>query len=210
MFKYYLPQQKVLRKTLEKVFLSFITYKFTLANGNLLQHNPHHVLHRFLYFVLPYWTTRHHKYWIYETICKDKPFKFIIKLYTDRNTLWIKHATHEKAESYIQFYTTWSSTTLSSIQSMVSAPSKVVSAPSFSQPYLCMQPTLQSSPKKRSSTSVNFHPFQPYLFTKCSVQSPPISPYSIPQQFFTSLFLRITIPTVYTNIIFPILTILPI
>ena len=86
MFKYYLPQQKVLRKTLEKVFLSFITYKFTLANGNLLQHNPHHVLHRFLYFVLPHWATRHHMC-IYETICKDKSIKFIIKLYTDRTTL---------------------------------------------------------------------------------------------------------------------------
>ena len=34
---------------------------------------------------------------------------------------------------------------------------KMVSAPSFSRPYLFIQPTLQSPPKSRSSTSVNFH-----------------------------------------------------
>ena len=33
----------------------------------------------------------------------------------------------------------------------------MVSAPSFSQPYLCIQPTLQSPPKSRSSTSIKFH-----------------------------------------------------
>ena len=45
-----------------------------------LQHNTHHVLHRFRYFVLPQASTRHHKYWIYQTICQAKPIKFIIKL----------------------------------------------------------------------------------------------------------------------------------
>ena len=59
-----------------------------------LQHKPHHVLHRFPYFVLPHSTTPHHKYWIYQTISHTKPIKFIIKLFTDHNTLWIKHATH--------------------------------------------------------------------------------------------------------------------
>ena len=32
-------------------------------------------------------------------ICKVKPVKFIIKLYTDHNTLRVKHATHQKTES---------------------------------------------------------------------------------------------------------------
>ena len=30
---------------------------------------------------------------------QSKPIKSILKLYTDHNTLWIKHATHQKAES---------------------------------------------------------------------------------------------------------------
>ena len=64
-----------------------------------LQHNPHHVLHRFPYFVLPDSTTRYHKYWIYQTIWEAQPIKSIVKLYTDHNTLWVKHATHQKAES---------------------------------------------------------------------------------------------------------------
>ena len=33
------------------------------------------------------------------TICKVKPVKFIIKLYTDHNTLRVKHATHQMTES---------------------------------------------------------------------------------------------------------------
>ena len=74
---------------------------FDLANWNSLQHkhNPHHVLHQFSYFFLPHLITSHHKYWIYHTICKAKPIKFISKLYTDYNTLWIKQATHQKADS---------------------------------------------------------------------------------------------------------------
>ena len=30
---------------------------------------------------------------------KDKPVKFVIKLYADHDTLWVKHATHQKSES---------------------------------------------------------------------------------------------------------------
>ena len=69
---------------------------FALANWNSLQHNPHHVLHWFLYFVQPHWTTSHLKYWIYRTICKVKQIKFKIKLYIQiiilygSNTLPIK------------------------------------------------------------------------------------------------------------------------
>ena len=44
---------------------------------------------------------------------------------------------------------------------------KMVGALSFSQPYLCIQPTLQSPPKNRSSASVNFHlPIPPLLIHK--------------------------------------------
>ena len=79
----------------------------------------------------------------------------------------------------------------------------MVSAPSFLQHYLCIQPMLQYPPKNRSSTSVNFHLlFHPYLFTKPSLQSPPTSPSSTPHQFFTSPYLRSTIQNFYTEIFF--------
>ena len=45
--------------------------------------------------------------------------------------------------------------------------------------------------------------FHPYLFTKSSLQSLLTLPFSIPQQFFTSLFLRRTMSTIYTKNIFP-------
>ena len=64
-----------------------------------LQHNSYYVLHRFPYFVLPHSTTHHHKYWIHQTIPQAKQLKRIIKLYICHNTLWGKHATHEKIES---------------------------------------------------------------------------------------------------------------
>ena len=70
-----------------------------LANWNHLQHNLHHVLHQFLYFVLPHCTTSHHKYRIYQIIYKAKQIKLIVKSYTDHNTLLIKYATHQIAES---------------------------------------------------------------------------------------------------------------
>ena len=38
-------------------------------------------------------------YWIYKTICQAKPIKFIIKLYTNHNTLLVKRTTYQKAES---------------------------------------------------------------------------------------------------------------
>ena len=41
----------------------------------------------------------HHKYWIHQTISQAQPIRFNIKLYTDHNTLCVKHVTHEQAES---------------------------------------------------------------------------------------------------------------
>ena len=45
--------------------------------------------------------------------------------------------------------------------------------------------------------------FGPYLLIKSSLQSPITLPFSIPQQFFTSLFLRTAIPTIYIKSVFP-------
>ena len=50
-------------------------------------------------FCLSYSTTGHQKYWIYQTIGKIKPIKFITNLCANHNTLWVKHVTHQKAES---------------------------------------------------------------------------------------------------------------
>ena len=71
----------------------------SLFNFALADWNPYHVLNRFPYFVLTHSTTCHHKYWIYKNIWQAKPTKFIIKLYPDHNSLWVSHATHQKAES---------------------------------------------------------------------------------------------------------------
>ena len=70
-----------------------------MVNWNSFQHNFHHALHRISYFFLQHSNTHHHRYWIYQTICPAKSIKFIIKLYTDHNNLWVKHITHQKAES---------------------------------------------------------------------------------------------------------------
>ena len=64
-----------------------------------LQHNIHHVLQRFCYFVLLHSTTLDHSYWIYQTKHQAKLIKCVIKLYTDYNTFWVKRAIHQKAQS---------------------------------------------------------------------------------------------------------------
>ena len=49
----------------------------------------------------------------------------------------------------------------------------MVGVSSFSQPYLCIQPPLQSPPKICSSFSVNFHlPIPPLLFNKIIITIP--------------------------------------
>ena len=50
---------------------------------------------------------------------------------------------------------------------------KMVAVPSFSEPYLCKQPSLHSPPKIRSSTSVSFHlPIPPLLVHKFILTTP--------------------------------------
>ena len=162
----------------------------------------------------PYLTTSHHKYWIYQIIYKAKPIKSVIKLYTDHDTLWFKHATHQKAESLRP-------TSPSNLDNMVNNSSLNTKYAEFSakwwvllqfhkpscgynqrcNPYQKTVPLLQSV-----STSL----FHPYLFTKSSLQSSLTLCSYITQQFFTSLSLRTTIPTIYTKNIFPTSKIFPI
>ena len=105
----------------------------------------------------------------------------IINLYSDHNTLWVKHATHQKSESL-------KATSLSNLDNTVTNNSifntkyaeffkKMVGAPSFSQPYLCIQPLLQSPEKICSSISVNFHlPIHALLFDKFILTIPANTP----------------------------------
>ena len=71
-----------------------------------------------------------------------------------------------------------------------------------------MQASLQFPPSIPLSTSANFYlpTSPPFLFTKPSLQSPPVLPSSIPYTFFTSLILQITVHTILTTIPFPYLS----
>ena len=78
--------------------------------------------------------------------------------------------------------------------------------------FLYIQSTLQYPPKNSSSTSVSFCiPIPLLLFHKIILTTPLLTlSVSISQQFFTSLFLCTTIPTICIKNIFPTSTILPI
>ena len=154
----------------------------------------------------------HHKYWINQTIWQTQPIKFLIKLYADHNTLCVKQAIHEKVESL-------RAASLSKLDSTVNKNYlqykacrilyKMIGSPSFSQPYLCIQQLLQSSKICSSTYFSQLSP--PYsTLTKSYLQFPLTLHFSIPQQFFTSLFLRTTILAIYTKNIFPTSTIQPI
>ena len=62
---------------------------------------------------------------------------------------------------------------------------EMVGAPSFSQPYFCIQPPLQSLTKILSSTSVNFHlPFSPSFFNKIIVTIQTNTPFLYTTAFY--------------------------
>ena len=76
------------------------------------------------------------------------------------------------------------------------------SSPLLSQHYLCIQPPLQSPPKIHFSTSLNFYlPIPLLLIPKIILAIPTKTHFLYTQQFFTSLLLRTTIPTIYTKIL---------
>ena len=86
---------------------------------------------------------------------------------------------------------------------------KMISATSFSQSILWIEPTLQALPRNSSSSSVNFSfPISLLLVQKIILTIPTNTPFIyITQQFFTSLFLHTTIATIYTKNISPTLNI---
>ena len=156
----------------------------------------------------PHSTTRHHKYLVYQTICQSKTIRFSIKLYADHNTLWVKHATHQKAES-LRGASLWKldnavnkNSIFNTKYAEFSVKCKVLlhfhnSICAYNHPYNLHQKFVPLLPSI-------FNPlFHPYLLIKSSSQFPLELPSCIPQQFFTTLFLRTTIPKIYTKNIFP-------
>ena len=134
-----------------------------------------------------------------KTICKAKEIKFIQKLYTDHNTLWVKHPTHEKAESL-------RATSLSNLNNIVNNNSIFnTKYAEFSTnvrwSFVFTTPLVHTTIGSVSTENLLLYLSQLsplYLILTCSF---PIFS-SMPRQFLTSLLLRITIPTTYTKNIF--------
>ena len=70
-----------------------------------------------------------------------------------KSRIYFKVRQHGQQQLYLQY-------------KVFSILSKMVGTLSFSQPYLCIQPTLQSSPNTLSFTSVNFQLPIPALFVR--------------------------------------------
>ena len=76
----------------------------------------------------------------------------------------------------------------------------MIGTPSFSQPYLCIQPTPQYPQKTRSSTSVNSHlAITPLLVHKIIFTIPTNNPLLYTFAILISIFWRTTIPTIYSK-----------
>ena len=125
----------------------------------------------------------------YQAICKSWYFigqtRYISKSWAFKSHLYFKIREHDQKQLYFRYKVCW-------------ILYKTVGALSFSQPYLCIQPPLQSPPKICSPRRLTFTSlFRPYFFIKSSLQSPQTLSSSIPQQFFTSLFLCTAILTIY-------------
>ena len=125
-----------------------------------------------------------------------KPIKFIIKLFTDHNTSWVKRATHQKVESLKAAFLSRLDNTVNNNSIFNTKYAECIKwygmegAPSFSQPCLCIQPPLPSPTKILSPTFLYFLSspltflFHPYFLTKSSLQPTLIRSSSIPQHFF--------------------------
>ena len=138
-------------------------------------------------------------YWIYQTICQAMLIQFSVKPYTNDNTLLVTHATYQKAEFL------WG-TSLSKLYNTVNNNSTFnTKCPEFSTKcyvlfrfhnHTCAYNHPYSLHQK-SVTSLQLfftYLFGTYILIKSSLQSPLTLPFSIPQQFFTSLFFTYSHP----------------
>ena len=138
-----------------------------------------------------------------------------INLYSDHNTLQVKYASHQKAESL-------RGTSFSKLDN------KVNNNSIFNTKYVEFSTNLQRLlhfhiPTCAYNHPYNFHQkyfsllysisnfiFHPYFFAKPSLKSPITLSPSILQHFFTSLFLCKNTPTIYTKKSSPVSIIQPI
>ena len=145
------------------------------------------------YFIRP-------TYWIYQIIYKAKSIKFVFKLYTDHDTLWAKHGTHQKVEPL-------RTASPSNLGNMVNNSSnfntKYVEFSTKCRCSLIFITHLVDTTNAAIFTKKQFLLFSqvqlPYLTLACSQIVPqfPLTVLSyITQQFFTPLFLRTPIPTI--------------
>ena len=118
--------------------------------------------------------------------------KFIVKLYTVLNTLWFKHKNHQKAESSI-------AASISMLDDMVNNNTKVNLQYKVCWILYKMVSDASFSLLQSIFNSLSYS----YLFKKSSIQSSLTLPASIPQQFFTYLFLRTATTTIYIKISLP-------
>ena len=155
-------------------------------------------------------TTRHRKYWIYQTIWQLKPIKFIIKLFTDHNTSWVKHATHQKAESLI-------AALLSKLDNMVNNSIFNTKYAEFFTKWWVLLHFHDSTYAYNHPCHIQQKPFPllqstfaslflPYFLTKPSLQSTLIRYSSIPQHFFQLLIFAYNHPSNLHQKCFPYLS----
>ena len=150
---------------------------------------------------------------MYQTICQVKPLKFIIKLYINHDTLLLKHATYQKAESLRATSLSKLNNTLNN-NSIFNTKCAELSTTwqvlfQFHNPTCSYNHTYNLHQK---FSLANFQCLIPSLLQKSFLQSqsPLTLSSSLPQQFLNSLFLRVAILAMYIKSIFPTSAIQPI
>ena len=134
--------------------------------------------------------------------------KFVIKLYTNHNTLLVKHATYQKSESFRGVFLSKLDNTVNN-NSIFNTKCLEFSTKCYVFFHFHNPTCAYNHPynlHQRSVTPLQLfftYLFGPYLLIKSSLQSPLTLPFSTPQLFFTSLFLLTAIPTIYIESIFP-------
>ena len=144
------------------------------------QRNPHPVFHWLSYFVLPHPSTRRN-YWMYQTICQAKPIKFIINLNLKLSIF--QNVQSPRAASFSNLDNTVNKKSLFNT-TFIKFSTKQQPLFDFNNPtYACNQPYNHH----QNLSSANFRLPIPFLIVhKIFLQT---LPSSIPQHFFTSLFL---------------------
>ena len=130
-------------------------------------------------------------YWMYQTICQANPIKFIIKLYINHIPYWlVKHPIKKLSLQALLLFrnkTTWSTTTLFSIQSVLNSLQN--NTCSFIFTTLLVDTTTLTISIKIFLQLILTSLIHLQLFIKSFLEFPLALLSSIPLHFFTFLFL---------------------